>query len=208
MRSFEVGYKGLVAQKLLIDVYAYWGRYKDFLSGVTAIQSRNATTFNPADLLNANTRIAYSISVNAPGEVKTSGWGASVEYLLPGNFSFSGNIYHDEIGDVPTGFVSYFNTPKYRVNAALNNSGFGKGKRYGFNIQYRWSNSFLYEGTFGTGVVPYMRTVDAVLSYKLPATKSMIKIGGTNIFNNYYRTGWGNPQIGGLYYVSYGWNVF
>jgi outer membrane receptor protein involved in Fe transport len=208
MSSFEVGYKGLVAQKLLIDVYAYWGRYKDFLSGVTAIQSRNATTFNPADLLNANTRIAYSISVNAPGEVKTSGWGASVEYLLPGNFSFSGNIYHDQIGDVPTGFVSYFNTPKYRVNAALNNSGFGKDKRYGFNIQYRWANSFLYEGTFGTGVVPYMRTVDAVLSYKLPATKSLIKIGATNLFNNYYRTGWGNPEIGGLYYISYGWNVF
>jgi outer membrane receptor protein involved in Fe transport len=207
MRSFEVGYKGLIAQKLLIDVYAYWGRYKDFLSSVVGIQSRNAT-FNPADVLNANTRIAYSISVNAPGEVKTSGWGASVEYLLPKNFSFTGNLYHDQIGDLPTGFVSYFNTPKYRVNMALNNSGFGKDKRYGFSIQYRWANSFLYEGTFGTGLVPYMRTVDAMVSYKLPATKSMIKIGGTNIFNKYYRTGWGNPSIGGLYYVSFGYNVF
>ncbi len=207
MRSFEVGYKGLIAQKLLIDVYAYWGRYKDFLSSVVAIQSRN-TTFNPFDLLNANTRIAYSVSVNAPGEVSTSGWGASVEYLLPKNFSFTGNLYHDQIGALPTGFVSYFNTPKYRVNMALNNSGFGKDKRYGFSIQYRWANSFLYEGTFGTGVVPYMRTVDAMVSYKLPATKSMIKVGGTNIFNNYYRSGWGNPSIGALYYVSYGWNVF
>lgn len=207
MRSFEVGYKGLIAQKLLIDVYAYWGRYKDFLSGVTAIQSRNAV-FNPADLLNANTRIAYSISVNAPGEVSTSGWGASAEYLLPNNFSFSGNLYHDEIGELPAGFVSYFNTPKYRVNMALNNSGFGKDKRYGFSVVYRWQNSFYYEGTFGVGMVPWMRTVDAMVSYKLPATKSMIKIGGTNIFNRYYRTGWGNPQIGGLFYVSYGWNVF
>ncbi|TDO28304.1 TonB-dependent receptor [Sediminibacterium goheungense] len=207
MRSFEVGYKGLIAQKLLIDVYAYWGRYKDFLSSVVGIQSRNAT-FNPADVLNANTRIAYSISVNAPGEVNTSGWGASVEYLLPKNFSFTGNLYHDQIGALPTGFVSYFNTPKYRVNMALNNTGFGKDNRYGFSIQYRWANSFLYEGTFGTGVVPYMRTVDAMVSYKLPATKSMIKIGGTNIFNNYYRTGWGNPSIGGLYYVSFGYNVF
>ena len=207
MRSFEVGYKGLVAQKLLIDVYAYWGRYKDFLSGVTAIQSRNAT-FNPADLLNPNTRIAYSISVNAPGEVNTSGWGASVEYLLPGNFSFTGNLYHDRIGTLPPGFVSYFNTPKYRSNLSLNNSGFGKDKRYGFSIVYRWQNSFFYEGTFGVGMVPWMRTVDAVVNYKIPSTKSMIKIGGTNIFNKYYRTGWGNPQIGGLYYISYGWNVF
>ena len=206
MRSFEVGYKGLIAQRLLIDVYAYWGRYKDFLSSVTAIQSRNAV-FSPADLLNANTRIGYSISVNAPGEVNTSGWGASAEYMMPNNFSFSGNMYHDRIGELPAGFVSYFNTPKYRVNMALNNSGFGKDKRYGFSIVYRWQNSFYYEGTFGVGMVPWVRTVDAMVSYKLPSTKSMIKIGGTNIFNKYYRTGWGNPQIGGLFYVSYGWNV-
>lgn len=206
MTSFEVGYKGLIAQKLLIDVYGYWGQYKDFLSGVIALQSRNAP--NPINLLNENTRIAYSISVNAPGQVKTSGWGISADYLLPKNFSFSGNLYHDQIGDVPAGFVSYFNTPKYRMNLALNNTGFGKDKRYGFSVVYRWQNSFFYEGTFGSGMVDTYRTVDAMVSYKLPSTKSLIKVGGSNIFNKYYRTGWGNPAIGALYYVSYGWNVF
>lgn len=209
-QSFEVGYKGLIAQRLLIDVYAYWAKYKDFLSGVTVIQARNAPS-GPAsfyDVLDANKRIAYSISVNTPGDVKTTGWGASAEYLLPKNFSVSANIYHDEIGSLPAGFVSYFNTPKYRVNATLANSGFGKGERFGFNIVYRWANSFYYEGTFGAGMVPWIRTVDASVSYKLPSTKSLIKIGGTNIFNKYYRTGWGNPQIGGLYYISFGYNVF
>ncbi|MES2004146.1 MAG: TonB-dependent receptor [Bacteroidota bacterium] len=209
-QSFEVGYKGLIAQKLLIDVYAYWAKYRDFLSSVTVIQARTAPT-GPAslfDVLDANKRIGYSISTNSPGDVKTDGWGASVEYLLPKNFSVSGNLYHDGIGTLPAGFVSYFNTPKYRVNMALNNSGFGKDNRYGFSIVYRWTNTYFYEGTFGVGQMPYTRTVDAVLSYKIPSTKSLIKIGGTNIFNKYYRTGWGNPQIGGLYYVSYGWNVF
>lgn len=209
-QSFEVGYKGLIAQRLLIDVYAYWAKYKDFLSGVTVIQARNAPS-GPAsfyDVLDANKRIAYSISVNTPGDVKTTGWGASAEYLLPKNFSVSANIYHDEIGSLPAGFVSYFNTPKYRVNATLANSGFGKGERFGFNIVYRWANSFYYEGTFGAGMVPWIRTIDASVSYKLPSTKSLIKIGGTNIFNKYYRTGWGNPQIGGLYYISFGYNVF
>ncbi len=206
MTSFEVGYKGLIAQKLLIDVYGYWGQYRDFLSGVIALQSRNAP--NPINLLNENTRIAYSISVNAPGQVKTSGWGISADYLLPKNFSFSGNLYHDQIGDVPAGFVSYFNTPKYRMNLALNNTGFGKDKRYGFSVVYRWQNSFFYEGTFGSGMVDTYKTVDAMISYKLPSTKSLIKVGGSNILNQYYRTGWGNPAIGALYYVSYGWNVF
>lgn len=209
-QSFEVGYKGLIAQRVLIDVYAYWAKYKDFLSSVTVLQARTAPS-GPAsffDVLDANKRIAYSISVNSPGDVKTNGWGASVEYLLPRNFSVSGNLYSDNIGDLPAGYVSYFNTPKYRVNMAFNNSGFGKDGRYGFSIVYRWTNTFNYEGTFGAGHMPYTRTVDAMISYKLPSTKSLIKIGGTNIFNKYYRTGWGNPQIGGLYYVSFGWNVF
>lgn len=210
MKSFEVGYKGMIAQRLLIDVYAYWATYKDFLSGVTVIQARNAPT-TPAsvfDVLDASKRIGYSISVNTPGDVKTNGWGASAEYMLPRNFSVSGNLYSDMIGDLPAGFVSYFNTPKYRLNMALNNSGFGKNGRFGFSVVFRWTDAFKYEGTFGVGELPAARTVDAMVSYKLPKTKSLLKIGGTNVFNKYYRTGWGNPQIGGLYYVSYGYNIF
>ena len=91
---------------------------------------------------------------------------------------------------------------------AFNNSGFGKNNRLGFSVVYRWTNTFKYEGTFAVGQMPYTRTVDAVVSYKFPAVKSLVKLGATNLFNKYYRTGFGNPQIGGLYYISFGWNVF
>ena len=40
----------------------------------------------------------------------------------------------------------------------------------------------------------------------LPKTKSMLKLGGTNIGNQYYRSAVGNPSIGGVYYVSYAFN--
>jgi outer membrane receptor protein involved in Fe transport len=91
---------------------------------------------------------------------------------------------------------------------SLNNSGFGKDNRFGFSVVYRWTNAFNYEGTFAVGHLPYTRTVDAMVSYKLPSTKSLIKVGATNLFNKYYRSAFGSPQIGGLYYVSFGWNVF
>ncbi|MDP4151503.1 MAG: TonB-dependent receptor [Bacteroidota bacterium] len=51
-------------------------------------------------------------------------------------------------------------------------------------------------------------TVDAQISYKLPSIRTMIKLGGTNLTNHYYITEYGNPGIGGLYYVSIGYNVF
>jgi outer membrane receptor protein involved in Fe transport len=210
MKSNEVGYKGLIANRLLIDAYYYWATYKDFISGVTVLQARNAPT-SPAsvfDLLDPNKRIGYSISTNTPGDVKTSGWGVSLDYLLSRNLTFTANLYSDKIGALPIGFVSYFNTPLYRTNISLNNNGFGKQNRWGYNIMYRWVDNFTYEGTFAVGEMPSYGTFDAALSYKLLDSKSLIKIGGTNIFNRYYRTGFGNPQIGGLYYMSFGWNVF
>jgi outer membrane receptor protein involved in Fe transport len=209
-QSFEVGYKGLIAQRLLIDVYAYWATYHDFIGSTTAIQAKVPPTSASGylDLLDANKRIGYSIAVNTPGDVKTSGWGASAEYLMPRNFSVSANVYHDEIGALPTGFVSYFNTPNLRTNIAFNNSGFGKDNRFGFSLVYRWTDEFLYEGTFAVGPLPSASTMDAMVSYKLPATKSLIKVGATNLLNKYYRTGYGSAQVGGLYYVSFGWNVF
>lgn len=36
----------------------------------------------------------------------------------------------------------------------------------------------------------------------------MLKLGGTNILNHYYRDAFGNPMIGGLYYLSVGYNVW
>jgi len=204
--SFEVGYKGLFGKMLLIDAYAYNSRYQNFISGVTVLQSRGS--YNPMNLLFESSRIAYSISANAPGEVTVKGWGASADFLLPKNFTIGANLYSDVIGDLPAGFVSYFNTSKYRTNITFANSGFGTNNRYGFNLVYRNVSDFFYEGTFGTGQMPGYKTLDGQVSYKFPAIKSVVKVGGTNLLNKYYRTGWGNPSIGGLYYVSFAYNVF
>ncbi|MEN9697950.1 MAG: hypothetical protein RLZ56_1371 [Bacteroidota bacterium] len=207
MSSFEVGYKTLINKRLMLDFYAYAGKYTNFISGVTVLQSRNAANPQLADLASASTRIAYSISTNAPGDVYTSGWGLSADYLLPNNFSFSSSVYTDEIGALPTGFISYFNTPLFRANFALNNSGFLFKNRLGFGANFHYQDDFTYEGTFAVGKVASFSTVDAVLTYKVPSIKSMIKVGGTNIFNRYYNTAYGSPAIGGLYYVSFGYNI-
>jgi hypothetical protein len=172
------------------------------------LQSRNAAAPSPLDVLDASKRIAYSISTNSTQEVKTSGWGLSLDYILPGNFTVSSSIYGDKLGGLQEGFISYFNTPKMRANVGLSNSGFALKNRLGFSANYRYQDGFTYEGTFGVGEVSAFNTLDAVLTYKLPAIKSLIKAGGTNIMNTYYNTAHGSPTIGGLYYVSFAYNVF
>ncbi|MFY8128781.1 MAG: TonB-dependent receptor domain-containing protein [Chitinophagaceae bacterium] len=204
MTSIEFGYKGLIGKKLLIDAYYYQGTYKDFIGGVVVLQPAGG---NIANLLGAN-RTAYSISTNLKQDVTTKGWGLGLEYQMPNNFFATANVYSDEIGAVPTNFVSYFNTPKYRANFGFGNNGFLTDKRYGFNVMVRTQEGMYYEGTFGTSNMPGFTTIDAMVSYKLPKLKSLLKVGGTNIMNNYFRTGFGSPAVGGLYYVSFAYNVF
>jgi outer membrane receptor protein involved in Fe transport len=208
MNSYELGYKTLIGKKLLIDFYCYIGNYTDFIGSVIVLQSKNAAAPSPLDVLDPNKRMAYSISTNATTPVATSGWGISADYLLPGNFTFSSSLYTDELGSIPTDFIPYFNTPTWRANFGLSNSGFLLDNRLGFSATMHYQDEMNYQGSFAAGKVSSYGTVDAVLTYKVPAIKSLVKAGGTNIFNKYYYTAYGSPKIGGLYYVSFAYNIF
>lgn len=199
VKSFEAGYKALIDKKFLLDVYGYYGSYENFVSRRDVIQFPNGVP--------GPTYKGFSVVVNAPDKVHTYGWGGSVEYILPRNFVVSGNLTSDRMDNLPSGFRASFNTPLLRSVLSLANSGFGPSKKFGFNVSWRWQDSFYYESDFSEGKLPAFHTVDAAVNYKSPKLKSIIKLGATNLLNQYYRTGMGNPSIGGLYYLSLAYNV-
>jgi outer membrane receptor protein involved in Fe transport len=200
--SYEVGYKGVINRKLFVDAYAYYSIYNNFLGRVAVGQS---ATGNPTGIANPLTTRNFSYIQNINREVKATGWGVTAEYALPRRFVVYGNIFSDVLRDVPADFITYFNAPKYRYNIGLRNE--NVWKNIGFNFVWRWQDNNYYEGTFATGTLPYFGWLDGQISYKLPNTKSLFRIGATNILNSYYRTGYGSPYVGGLYYVSYAFNV-
>lgn len=199
--SFELGYKTVVKGKLLFDVYGYVGTYQNFLSRRDGIQFASGVPSASGAFQ------GFSLVVNAPGKVKTYGWGASIDYLLPKGFTLGLNASSDVLNDVPAGFRAFFNAPKYRTNVSVGNTGFGKKKLVGFNLMWRWQESFFYESDFIQGQLPAYHTVDASVNFKAPKIKSVIKLGANNLLNSYYRTAIANPSIGGLYYVSFAYNV-
>ena len=116
------------------------------------------------------------------------------------------NFYTDKLKDVPDGLITFFNTPETRYNIGFANANVYKG--LGFNVIYKWQADVIWQGTFAAATIPAFGTMDMQVSYKPGKTKNLIKFGATNIFNNYYRNAYGNPYIGGLYYISFGYNVF
>ncbi|MBD0331532.1 MAG: TonB-dependent receptor plug domain-containing protein [Chitinophagaceae bacterium] len=207
-KSYEVGYRGLISNKLFFDAYWYYTQYENFLAlyalgQATAPPNGTGTSF---DLFSPFTTTNISYIQNADAEVKSYGWGLSAEYELPRKFIVYGNVFSDKLKDVPTGFVSFFNAPGYRYNLGVRND--NAWKNLGFNVVWKWQDENFYEGTFVTGTLPAFGWLDGQVTYKIPSTKSMIRVGGTNLANKYYRQGFGSPYVGGLYYVSYGYNIF
>jgi outer membrane receptor protein involved in Fe transport len=205
-KQFELGYKGLIQKKILVDVYGYYGNYDNFLGRVVVLQSLDKT--NPLGVLSGASRRSISVAVNSEGKVTTYGFGASVDYQMPNNFIANGNISTDRIKDVPPGFISFFNTPNYRLILGFGNTGFGYQKRFGFRVDMRNQDGYYFESDFRQGNISGFTIVDAQVTYKFPKTRSLLKLGATNLTNKYYKTSFGNPEIGGLYYLSFGYNVF
>jgi outer membrane receptor protein involved in Fe transport len=207
VRSYEVGYRGLLNKKLLIDAYGYYSRYQDFIGRAAVGRGKSGDPARaPIDLASPFTTDNISFTVNTDNDVKAIGWGIGGNYLVGKGYEISANVSSDRLKDVPSTIVTFFNTPKLRYNIGLSNNSLTKN--IGFNILYRWQDEVYWEGTFGTGDVASFGTVDAQISYKLTDIKSLIKLGASNVFNKYYKSAFGNPEVGGVYYVSFGFNVF
>lgn len=215
VRSFEVGYRGIIKKKLMLDAYVYFSSHKDFIGSILLVQAKGGSQqIAPADpqkyygpqLGSDATRNVYQMYVNSEGTVKTWGWAFGGNYVLPGNYRLSANVSYNKLSNAPEGFFTQYNTPDYRVNIGFGNS--NVYKNWGFNINYHYQDAFLYEGSFAVGKVSAFNRIDAQINYRLPEIKVSFKLGGTNILNHYYQNAFGNPSIGGLYYLAVGYNVF
>jgi len=214
VETYEVGYKGAIANKLYIDAFYYYNRFLTFDGVAIVLQKKNAS--GPlTDLANPALRNVYSFPVNATQIVKNSGWGIGLDYVLGKGYTFNGNLTQNMLNNGaelrrndPT-FLSFFNSPKYRFNLGFSNRDINR-TGYGFGITFRHQTSMVWYATVASVAanladatkIPAYSTLDAQISKKISPLKSIIKIGGTNLTGKLYTTGWANPAVGAMYYVS------
>lgn len=201
--SWELGYKGVIADKLLIDAYGFYARYTNFIGLTVLIKD---PVFGPTGITNQTAANTFGIYTNSTSKVNTEGLGVSLDYRLPAGFIAGVNYAYNHISNASNGQQTDFNTPNNKFNISFAN--YTICKYYGFNVTYRWQQEYLYQSSFITGTTPAFGTLDAQISMKIPhMTSSIIKIGATNLLNKYYVDAIGNANIGGLYYVSFGYNI-
>lgn len=227
VKSFEVGYKGLFGNRLLVDTYAYFNRFENFIGGQVLVQDGDATSGsqgpNPLTGLNLigvgpGGRNVFSIPTNRSEIINSWGWALGLDYKLPKGYSLGGNVSYNTLSNLEelaeTGFQPSFNTPEYRY--VLNFANREVIDNLGFALAYRWQGEFVWQSSFvgpavssqQLSVMPAFGTFDAQISYKLKSLKSILKVGGSNLFSNGYRQAWGNPTVGTMYFVSLTFDEF
>ncbi|MGF7073131.1 TonB-dependent receptor [Mucilaginibacter sp. R-33] len=218
--SFEVGYKGIVADnKVFIDIDAYTNRYDGFLGQVQVFVPNGATVGSDAAVLSmldinrdptigtssnaaSQGQSRYRVYTNAKNIYHNYGSSAGITYNFYQHYTVSGNVSFNKLkaqtaSDI---FVTGFNTPEWSGNVSFGNR--EVVKNFGFNVVYKWQQSYLWESPLVTGTVPSIKTVDAQVTYRVPSYYATFKLGATDIFNKRYYQYAGGPTIGGLYYVS------
>ena len=192
VQAYELGYKGLLGPNVLIDAYGYYNQYKNFITAVEVFQGNATGGFTK-----------FGVPVNAEGEVTSYGAALGLDYMI-GKFNLNGNVSYNEIGDLPANYINDFNTPTIRYNIGVGNREIAKN--VGFNVSYRWQDSFYWTSSFASGNIDSFGTLDGQVNLKIPSIKSMIKLGGSNILNNYNVTSYGNPAMGAMYYIGFTFN--
>lgn len=207
--ALEVGYRGRVG-RVIVDMNAYYNTYKDFISNETVLVPLYGevgdNTLSLLALQQGDFK-AFQTYTNSPADVKSFGATLGLSAKVFGNFDLEGNYtYAEEDFDQASApdFSTNFNTPKHKVKLSFGNTDLFEN--FGFNVNYRWSDNYIWQGTFANGKVPSFSVVDAQVNYLVPSFKSTIKLGATNIGGDDYYTAFGTGLIGSQYYLSLTFN--
>jgi iron complex outermembrane receptor protein len=206
INSLEFGYKTLSPDhRFYADIDFYLSVYNHFIAQVEVNQIRQRDL--PADslpfyLYDKSKQDRYRLWTNSTSTVYNYGASLGVKYLLYRHFSLAGNMSFAKLHrkDFNDGLEEAFNTPQWITNLSLSNPSLGKN--WGFRVVWHWQDRFLWESSLGTGIVPAYHSFDAQVSCKIPYSKLLLKLGGTNIFNQRYYQMIAGPSIGAMYYAT------
>ena len=221
--AYDVGYRGVI-EGVTIDVNAYYNKYEDFIASKNAVAplygsvalndavdiapALGSPTPMPTPLallaLGSGDYKGIAFDSNSDSDISSYGLGIGLsKKVLNGfdlGFNYSFAKFKEEGGSDPD-FEAGFNTPEHKVKVQ-----FGKTdlfKNFGFNVNYRWQDEFLWQSSFYDGMVDARSVLDAQVNLTIPNLKSVVKLGGANLGGKEYFSAPGVRATGSQFYLSW-----
>lgn len=212
VNSFEVGYRGLLSSSLSVDANYYYGVYTNFILNTVVLRPENPVLGSDGkpnaaaaqEILNGKAQL-FQLYTNAPDKVSAQGATLGLTYRTLGGYQIgtNGTWSSFNIRNADPNNVAAFNTPRFKTNVTLGHRNIAPN--IGFNVAWHWQESFDWVSSFNAlipGRVPAYHLLDAQVNFRMPALKTVVKLGATNLTNQYVVQAYGSPAVGGLYYIS------
>jgi hypothetical protein len=109
------------------------------------------------------------------------------------------------VSSVEDPIIPAFNTPEHKFNVGATGRDYKlRGKdTWGFSVNYRWVQGFLFEGSPQfTGFVPQYDLLDLQVNCRIDAIQTTFKAGASNLLENIHIETYGGPYVGRLAYIS------
>ncbi len=208
--ALEIGYRTDITKRIYLDANLYFNLYKDFQTQILVYNidsTRHKGKLLPGTKQNlANPTVnptLWNPYTNIEEKIKSWGFNIGASYNFWKSFSLSANYTYIDFKaplNLPYSDIA-FNTPKHSFNLKIGAT--EVIKNLGFDINYRWQNKFLWSSPFGTGYINSQGSLDAQINYTIPKAMSILKISGTNLTAQSFRTNYGSPFIGTTLLVSW-----
>jgi len=206
VRTIEAGYRTTLFGNTYVDANYYYSFYNNFLGFNLGVEATfDQTTGLPRQLQ------VFRYAANSTNQVTTQGFSIGANhyfqryYMLAANYSW--NRLNKTLEDDP--IIPAFNTPEHKYNISLSGRdiqldlGLFTLRNFGFNINYKWIEGFLFEGSPQfTGFIPTYDLLDAQVNYRFDKLDTTLKIGASNLLDNRSFQTYGGPRIGRLAYIS------
>jgi len=212
LKSIELGYNGLITEKLYVDFSLYYNMYSDFITYVTVMTPGSGVAGEQSglDAVMAGNVKPYLVATNSTKDLNTYGASIGLSYFIMPTLKIYGNYTFAQLDTA--GYnksddeILGFNTPKHKINIGAS------GKIYkglGFAINFKWVDDYTWESAFAPQVnaIASYNYTDLQFSYEIHKLKSTVRVGGSNIFDQEYTQATGMPMIGGFYYASWTFNI-
>ncbi len=201
VKSFELGYRTTLFDKVFIDGSYYFSYYKNFIGyKIGAVPEYDEfNRFTGAQV--------YRYAANSTNTVTTQGFSVGINYYFKKYYQLGGNYSWNRLNklEVADPIVPAFNTPEHKYNISISGRDIeiGKLKNFGFNITYKWIQGFLFEGSPQfTGEVPTYSLLDGQVNHKFTNINTTLKVGCSNILNQQSFQTYGGPIIGRMLYAT------
>ncbi|PHN05677.1 carboxypeptidase-like regulatory domain-containing protein [Flavilitoribacter nigricans] len=209
VKTVEAGYRTTLFEKLYLDLGYYYSFYNDFIGYNIGVDAEFGTFGIPTSLQ------AYRVAANSLNEVTTQGFSIGANYYFANYYMLAGNYSWNKLNkafpDDP--IIPAFNTPEHKYNISISgrnvplNLGFTRINNFGFNLNYKWIQGFVFEGSPQfTGDIPDYSLLDGQINVTVPKINTTFKLGASNILDNKTFQTYGGPRIGRLAYFSITYN--